>query len=203
MALNKEDELYKASLPAFFTNEIETDKNILTLSIGAIGFYSAILMGKTLTLSNVMLFSMILSVILYGITAAMVLAIFSQNKKQLLTIIVNDGRAEENPHLSLLDKWKYLPFILAIIASIVFMLALTYSNINQKENKMNEKTTMLNGTYAQDGFSGIAKATNNTMASQSNILEKGFSGVVSANSGNNNASSQTPAAPAPTPTENK
>jgi|GEM_PF-1397673 len=176
MALNKQDELYKASLPAFFTNEIETDKNILTLSVGAIGFYAAILVGKNFVLSEVMFISMIMSVFLYGITAAMVLGVFFQNKKQLLAIITNDGEAEENPHLTFLDKWKYLPFISAIVTSVVFILALTYSNINQKDNQMSEKK-IIKGVSAQDGISGIVKA------SQSNILEKGFSGAATANGG--------------------
>ena len=51
----KEKELYKASLPAFFMNEIETDKNILTLSVGIIGFYSVLLTGKDFILSEIII----------------------------------------------------------------------------------------------------------------------------------------------------
>jgi len=130
----KEKELYKAALPAFFMNEIETDKIILTLSVGAIGFYSALLTSGSLQLTEIMFTSTIIAVILYGITAAMVIGVFAQNKKQLLSIISGNGAGEEDPHLTFLDNHKYKPFIGAVIASIVFMLSLLFTNIH--ENKV-------------------------------------------------------------------
>ncbi|MCG3707809.1 hypothetical protein ACOTVP_10510 [Aliarcobacter butzleri] len=135
----KEKELYKASLPAFFMNEIETDKNILTLSVGIIGFYSVLLTGKDFVLSEIMLISLIIAILFLGVTIAMVLSVFAQNKKQLLSIISTNGKGEEDPHLSFLDKHKYKPFAIAIIASIVFMLALIYENVNKKEIDSKEK----------------------------------------------------------------
>lgn len=136
---DKEKELYKASLPAFFMNEIETDKNILTLSVGIIGFYSVLLTGKDFVLSEIMFISLIISILFSGITIAMVLSVFTQNKKQLLSIIATNGKGEEDPHLSFLDKHKYKPFAIAIIASIVFILALIYGNVNKKETDTKEK----------------------------------------------------------------
>ena len=135
----KEKELYKASLPAFFMNEIETDKNILTLSVGIIGFYSVLLTGKDFVLSEIMLISLIIAILFLGVTIAMLLSVFAQNKKQLLSIISTNGKGEEDPHLSFLDKHKYKPFAIAIIASIVFMLALIYENVNKKEIDSKEK----------------------------------------------------------------
>ena len=135
----KEKELYKASLPAFFMNEIETDKNILTLSVGIIGFYSVLLTGKDFVLSEIMFISLIIAILFSGVTIAMVLSVFAQNKKQLLSIISTNGKGEEDPHLSFLDKHKYKPFAIAIIASIVFMLALIYENVNKKEIDSKEK----------------------------------------------------------------
>ena len=135
----KEKELYKASLPAFFMNEIETDKNILTLSVGIIGFYSVLLTGKDFVLSEIMFISLIIAILFLGVTIAMVLSVFAQNKKQLLSIISTNGKGEEDPHLSFLDKHKYKPFAIAIIASIVFMLALIYENVNKKEIDSKEK----------------------------------------------------------------
>ncbi len=135
----KEKELYKASLPAFFMNEIETDKNILTLSVGIIGFYSVLLTGKDFVLSEIMFISLIIAILFSGVTIAMVLGVFAQNKKQLLSIISTNGKGEEDPHLSFLDKHKYKPFAIAIIASIVFMLALIYENVNKKEIDSKEK----------------------------------------------------------------
>ena len=138
----KEKELYKAALPAFFMNEIETDKIILTLSIGAIGFYSALLTNGSLQLTEIMFISTIIAVILYGITVAMVIGVFAQNKKQLLSIISGNGVGEEDPHLTFLDNHKYKPFIGAVIASIVFMLSLLFTNIHKNKVEMiNQKTT--------------------------------------------------------------
>jgi preprotein translocase subunit SecG len=135
----KEKELYKASLPAFFMNEIETDKNILTLSVGIIGFYSVLLTGKDFVLSEIMFISLIIAILFLGVTIAMVLSVFAQNKKQLLSIISTNGKGEEDPHLSFLDKHKYKPFAIAIIASIIFMLALIYENVHKKEIDSKEK----------------------------------------------------------------
>lgn len=136
----KEKELYKASLPAFFMNEVETDKIILTLSVGAIGFYSALLTGKEFELSEIIFISMILSTLLYGVTVAMVLGVFAQNKKQLLSIISINGKGEEDPHLTFLDKHKYKPFVLAVFFSMVFVLALVYKNVNVKNITPDIKT---------------------------------------------------------------
>ncbi len=135
----KEKELYKASLPAFFMNEIETDKNILTLSVGIIGFYSVLLTGKDFVLSEIMFISLIIAILFLGVTIAMVLSVFAQNKKQLLSIISTNGKGEEDPHLSFLDKHKYKPFAIAIIASMIFMLALIYENVHKKEIDSKEK----------------------------------------------------------------
>lgn len=135
----KEKELYKASLPAFFMNEIETDKNILTLSVGIIGFYSVLLTGKDFILSEIMFISLIIAILFSGVTIAMVLSVFAKNKKQLLSIISTNGKGEEDPHLSFLDKHKYKPFAITVIASIVFMFALIYENVNKKEIDRKEK----------------------------------------------------------------
>lgn len=136
---DKEKELYKASLPAFFMNEIETDKNILTLSVGIIGFYSVLLTGKDFVLSEIMFISLIIAILFSGATIATVLTVFARNKKQLLSIISTNGKGEEDPHLSFLDKHKYKPFAIAIIASIIFMLALIYENVNKKGIDNKEK----------------------------------------------------------------
>ena len=140
----KEKELYKAALPAFFMNEIETDKIILTLSVGAIGFYSALLTSSSLQFTEIMFSSTIIAVVLYGITTAMIIGVFAQNKKQLLSIISSNGVGEEDPHLTFLDNHKYKPFIGAIIASVVFMLSLLFTNIHKvKVDIIDRKTTKL------------------------------------------------------------
>ncbi len=140
----KEKELYKASLPAFFMNEVETDKIILTLSVGAIGFYSALLTGKDIILTEIMFIFMVISTLLYGVTVAMVLGVFAQNKKQLLSIISTNGIGEENPHLSFLDKHKYKPFIFAVFFSILFMLALIYKHVNSEVKEEPSQNSEIN-----------------------------------------------------------
>lgn len=188
----KQKELYKASLPAFFMNEIETDKIILTLSVGAIGFYSALLTGKNLVLTETMFISMILSVLLYGATVGMIIGVFSQNKKQLLSIISTNGIGEENPHLSFLDAHKYKPFIGAIVFSIVFMLALVYENINKKEvpvSGQNKETNVceIEGLQSSnEGYSEIVTAnTKNADSTNKTVF------AVTKNAGNDSNSSKT------------
>lgn len=170
----KERELYKASLSAFFTNEIETDKIILTLSIGAIGFYSALLTSGSLQLTEIMFISTIIAVILYGITVAMVIGVFAQNKKQLLSIISSNGIGEEDPHLTFLDNHKYKPFIGAVIASIVFMLSLLFTNVHKEKVEMTDKKTIETPKpeLSREGFSEIVKANSKNQNKDNNTSKK-------------------------------
>ena len=94
-----------------------------------------------------------IAVILYGITVAMIIGVFAQNKKQLLSIISGNGKGEENPHLTFLDNHKYKPFLGAVIASIVFMFALLFANINKK-----------NVTLSHEGFSQVVTANKKNMS---------------------------------------
>jgi uncharacterized protein YacL len=176
----KELELYKASLPAFFMNEVETDKIILTLSVGAIGFYSALLTSKHMLYTEVIFVSMIISVVLYGVTIAMVIGVFTQNKKHLLSIIENNGKGKENPHLTFLDNHKYKPFIGAVVFSIIFMLALLFENIHKEgvpmsDNKSVKKVEITKGQLSREGFSEIVKANseNKTKPDNNNTEKKG------------------------------
>lgn len=174
----KEKELYKASLPAFFMNEVETDKIILTLSVGAIGFYSALLTSKKMLYSDVIFISMIISVILYGITVAMVISVFVQNKKQLLSIIATNGKSEENPYLSFLDGHKYKPFIGAVAFSIIFLFALLFENIYKEKVPMSNnqnvvKSKITKVELSREGFSEVVKANSkNTTKPDNNNTKK-------------------------------
>lgn len=140
----KQKVLYKTALSVFFTNEIEIDKIILALSIGAIGFYSSLLTSKSLVLTEIMFITLVLSVLLYGMTTAVIMMIFSQNKKLLLSIISTDGIGEEQSSLSFLDSYKYYPFISAVAMSIIFIFALVYTNINKSGIYIDDKNKIQN-----------------------------------------------------------
>jgi len=175
MSLNKAEELYKASLPAFFSNEIESDKIILTLSVGAIGFYSALLTGNSLKLTGIMLVLMGLAVLLYGVTIAMVIGVFVQNKKLLLSIIEGDGESDENPHLTFLDKYKYMPFIGAVIFSIVFMLVLMFDNFNRNEVKASKPKPTVEQTVQTADKTSTKKIDINTSVKDKNSTDRNHS----------------------------
>ncbi|RUM46281.1 MAG: hypothetical protein DSY46_00240, partial [Hydrogenimonas sp.] len=51
---DKDEELYKAALQAFFKNELENDKTILNLSIAAIGFFMALFVNKKFQITEIM-----------------------------------------------------------------------------------------------------------------------------------------------------
>lgn len=152
----KDEELYKASLEAFFNNELETDKMILGLSVAAIGFYMALFLNKDFIVTEIMFITIIIALFSFLIVSAMTLLIFIRNKKQLIHIIATTGNAGEDFILDFLDKWKYLPFIIGVIASIIFTLSLTFTKINNKGDNMAENKNQ--SVYTKDGVSGVANA---------------------------------------------
>lgn len=173
--MNKDEELYKASLPAFFTNELEADKTILGLSVAAIGFYMALFLNKDLEITELMFITIIISLVSFLIVSSMILMIFARNKKQLLHIIETTGGLEEDTLLELLDKFKYWPFIIGILCSIIFTLSLMFTKINHKEETMekdiNQTNIPSNHENISEGFSNVINVN----------LSKGYSGSVTSN----------------------
>jgi hypothetical protein len=136
--MDKNEELYKASLSAFFTNELEADKTILGLSVAAIGFFMALFLNKDLQITELMFITIALAQISFIITSAIILMIFKYNKKLILHIIETTGATEKEPELlALLDKWKYIPFVMGILFSIIFTLSLMFEKMNAKDDKNN------------------------------------------------------------------
>ncbi|MEW5833018.1 MAG: hypothetical protein AB1763_09305 [Campylobacterota bacterium] len=132
----KDEELYKASLEAFFNNELEADKTILGLSVAAIGFFMALFLNKDFQITEIMFITIIIALISFLAVSSMIMLIFIRNKKQILHIIETTGGLKEDLFLDFLDKWKYLPFIIGIICSIIFTLSLIYGKISTKETPM-------------------------------------------------------------------
>ena len=184
---DKDEELYKAALQAFFKNELENDKTILNLSIAAIGFFMALFVNKKFQITEIMFITSTIAVCSFLISSGMILLIFKKNKDQILKIIKNTGVAQEDPVLDLLDRWKYLPFVIGVISSVIFSLSLTFTNLTTKEVSMSGNQKKIeSGSNVQpinDGFSGISHA--NVGKDQ----KKGFSGVSDSNqSGSKNDS---------------
>lgn len=173
----KDEELYKASLSAFFQNELEHDKIILGLSTAGIGFFIAIFQTQEGKISEVMFIASILSLIMFAITILMILAIFVYNKKQIISIIKGSGKSEEIKALSVLDKTKYLPFAFAIISSIIFTLSLIFQSINKENIQMKDTTK--------------SSLTRDSNKSQVTYTKRGFSEVSTANSSEANTSNPT------------
>lgn len=171
---DKDTELYKASLTAFFQNELEHDKIILGLATAGIGFFIAIFQqGKVI--SETMHITSIIALFMFAFTVLIILGIFIFNKKQLISIIINSGKSDEIKELTILDKTKYIPFGIAIICSMIFTLSLIFQSIKNEENRMSKENQSINKTVtAQDGFSSIAQANQKP-------IHEGFSQISSAN----------------------
>lgn len=176
----KNEELYKAALPAFFNNELESDKTLLGLSIAAIGFFMALFINKDFHITEMMFITIFIALLSFLLTSAMILLVFIRNKKQLMEIIAKTGEAGEDTMLEFLDKWKYLPFVIGIGSSVLFTLSLMFTNIHQKEHNMEQtdKQSVIQPDHSNnisEGLSGL------TTANSSGHITKGFSGITTAN----------------------
>jgi len=194
----KNEELYKASLSAFFQNELEHDKIILGLSTAGIGFFIAIFQTQKGNVSELMFISAIVALVMFAITVLMILAIFIYNKKQIISIIKNTGKSDEIKELTILDKTKYIPFAIAIVASMIFTLSLVFQSINKENIKMKDKTksnvtrdiNSFRCNYEKRGFSEVSTAntseTNSSNTTTDSQVNEGFTKVSSPNQGDKN-----------------
>ncbi|NBK98196.1 MAG: hypothetical protein EOM50_09270 [Erysipelotrichia bacterium] len=161
----KEEELYKASLQAFFQNELEHDKTVLGLSTAALGFYIAIFQSDK-EISEVMFITSIIAIVMFAITILLILLIFIYNKKLLMSIIKTSGKGEEIKELSILDKTKYIPFAMGILMSIIFTLSLIYQSkpkelVIMAENQSKQEQSK-SSSYKERAFNGIVSSNQDT-----------------------------------------
>ena len=195
---DKDIELYKASLTAFFQNELEHDKIILGLSTAGIGFFIAIFQQDKVV-SEIMYIASIIALSMFAFTVLIILGIFIFNKKQLISIIANSGKSDEIKELTLLDKTKYIPFGIAILCSVIFTLSLIFQSIKYEEKNMSKDNKVVSQSiYTQDGFSSISQANQKPVhegfsevsTANQQTGQKGFSEVSTANQGGGNTSTQ-------------
>jgi amino acid transporter len=123
--IDYKDELYKASLIAFFKNEADNDKLILGLSIAGIGFFISLIKNMAV-INELGVVTFIIALIMFFITSFLIILIFYYNRRQFLNIISSKGDADEDPTLSKLDKVKYIPFLIAVIASAILVFTLIF-----------------------------------------------------------------------------
>lgn len=171
----KNAELYKASLEAFFNNELESDKTILGLSVAAIGFYMALFLNKDLQITGIMFISIIVSLLCFLLVSGMILLIFIRNKKQLLHIVETTGGIKEDTTLEFLDKWKYLPFVIGIACSIIFTILLMFTKIHDAGKPMADKNESIKAIDTTPKPMGVITPSNS---------QAGVSNIVNSNSGN-------------------
>lgn len=79
----KEEELYKASLQAFFQNELEHDKTVLGLSTAALGCYIAIFQSDKV-ISEVIFITSIIIIFVFAIHKALTMTQLSLNGMYLI-----------------------------------------------------------------------------------------------------------------------
>ncbi|ORU92377.1 MAG: hypothetical protein A6F72_04720 [Cycloclasticus sp. symbiont of Poecilosclerida sp. N] len=180
--LNKEHELYKASLLAFFKNESDNDKLILGLSVAGIGFFISLIKDLD-EISEIMFISSIMALVMFFITGILIMLVFYYNRKQLLKIMENTGNADETPELTVLDKVKYIPFSIAVITSAIFAVALFFNQVNRNTDMTDKRNTF------RDGISNVAKVNKN------NSSDRGVSEVSKVNKNPSQPANSRPAEP--------
>lgn len=132
----KEIEFYASVLQAWQNTKMELDKNILTLSSGAIGLLVTFINTFGVkTQCQIVLYIISIGAFLVAIISSLI--IFNNNAKYLEKII-RDPSYTSDSILGFLDKMLIVTFIIGIIGTI--MLSIISISNQKKGNQMPEKT---------------------------------------------------------------
>jgi len=139
---HKQIEYYASILQAWQSTRMELDKNILTLSSGAIGLLVTFINTFGVkTQCEIILYIISIGAFLIAIISS--LMIFSNNAKYLEKII-QDPTYANDPTLGFLDKTLVITFVIGIMGTILLSIV---SITNQKEGrKMSEKIVIQQST---------------------------------------------------------
>ncbi len=134
----KEIEYYASILQAWQNTRMELDKNILTLSSGAIGLLVTFINTFGVkTQCQIILYIISIGAFLIAIISSLI--IFNNNAKYLEKII-QDHSYTNDPILDFLDKMLIATFIIGIIGTILLSI-ISISN-QKKGGQMSEKTNI-------------------------------------------------------------
>ncbi len=164
----KDAEFYAANLNAWFTSSIERDKNLLTLSSGAIGILVTLL--STVGIQEQYQLYLYISALFCFLTCiVLVLKVFKANQKHIEQVI--QGFEGFDAKLKIIDTSVNLAFGIGVTLSILIgITAAFHSNIERIE-RMSKNTKTTGVVAANDSVNGLSTLKPNT------ILQKSVNGA--------------------------
>jgi hypothetical protein len=162
-SLNKEDyeakekAFYGAMITAWLNTKLERDKQLLGLSVTAVGLLVTLL--RTVGVSDIeelVLFS--LAMIAFLVTIISVIYILGENAEHIEKML--DSSESENRKLMCLDKIAGISFVTGMVIIVIIGMETSYANLSKKGMSMTqEKPSDKNhqSGKVQDSWNGIAK----------------------------------------------
>ena len=164
----KDAEFYAANLNAWFTSSIERDKNLLTLSSGAIGILVTLLSTVGIQ-EQYQLYLYIPALFCFLTCIVLVLKVFKANQKHIEQVI--QGFEGFDAKLKIIDTSVNLAFGIGVTLSILIgITAAFHSNIERIE-RMSKNTKTTGVVVANDSVNGLSTLKPNT------ILQKSVNGA--------------------------
>jgi uncharacterized protein (DUF4415 family) len=153
----KEKAFYNAMISAWLNTRLERDKQLLGLSVTAIGLLVTLL--RTVGVSNysqVVFFG--LALLAFMITVFSVIYILGENSTHIEKVLENSET--ESKFLTCLDKAAGISFILGMLLVIIIGIQSAAINLNEKVISMNQEKsseTQLQSVTNKESWSGVAK----------------------------------------------
>lgn len=132
----KEIEFYSQSYAAWFNTSMELDRNLLTISVGGIGFLLTVVNEMPKTIWHIIFFSW--SVLGFLLCIVLVLCVFHANRKHIQDALM--GQWAVDPRLEILDQFARITFGVAIICATFIGLSTTVNKFNLEGGKNVEET---------------------------------------------------------------
>lgn len=164
----KDVEFYAANLNAWFNSALERDKNLLTLSSGAIGILVTLL--STSGIQQPYQLCLYIATLLCFLTCiVLVLNVFQANQRHIQQVI--NGFEGFDPKLKIIDKFVNYAFGMGVTLSILIgVTAAVHSNTERSEN-MSKNTKTTGVVVANDSVNGLSNLKPNT------VLQKSVNGA--------------------------
>jgi hypothetical protein len=162
-SLNKEDyeakekAFYGAMITAWLNTKLERDKQLLGLSVTAVGLLVTLL--RTVGVSDIeelVLFS--LAMIAFLVTIISVIYILGENAEHIEKML--DSSESENRKLMCLDKIAGISFVTGMVIIVIIGMETSYANLSKKGMSMTQEKPSDKNHHSgkvQDSWNGIAK----------------------------------------------
>ena len=131
----KDKAYYSAALSAWFTTKLERDKQLLSLSVTAIGLLVTLLkIGGVSTIRQAVLFG--IAIFLFLITAITIILIFDRNAIHIEQILSQSE--DQDKILGILDKVSAFSFIFAVLFTLIIGIDSAIHSLHKPEITMNQ-----------------------------------------------------------------